>query len=275
MPELPEVETVVRELRAAGLPGRRILRARTSWAGVVDRPAARAFRRRLRGARIESVTRRAKYIVFRLSTGDALLAHLRMTGRFSLDPARSPRDAHERAAFELDDGRELRFSDTRKFGRFHLTADPGGVLDALGPEPLDRAFTAGRLRALLAGRRAMLKPLLLNQAFLAGLGNIYADEALWDAGLGPRRHAHTLRAEESKRLYRAIRRVLRRGVRNMGTTLGRGLTAYRRVRGQSGANRSRLRVFRRTGLPCPRCGEPIRRIVVSQRSTHFCPRCQG
>ena len=274
MPELPEVETIVRELRDGGLEGRRVERVTVSWARTVARPALSTFRRRMRGATIETITRRGKFLVFGLSTADTLLVHLRMTGKFSLPLADVPRSRHDHVIFGLDDGRELRFSDTRKFGRFSLVRDPADVLGALGPEPLDAAFSLRVFRARLSGRRGLLKPLLLNQAFLVGLGNIYVDEALWDARLHPQQAAQSLTSDDQARLYRAIRKVLRRGIRSMGTTLEQGLTAYRRVGGQYGSNREKLRVFRRTGRPCFRCDAPIERLVVGQRSTHICPTCQ-
>jgi formamidopyrimidine-DNA glycosylase len=274
MPELPEVETVVRELRDAGLVGRRVEHVRVAWPRTVAQPSVATFRRRLRGACFTGLSRRGKYLVFGLSIPETLLVHLRMTGHFAMPDRAVPHSPHEHIVLGLDDGRDLRFNDTRKFGRFSLRRDPDAVLGKLGPEPLDRTFRLGVFRARIAARRGMLKPLLLNQSFLAGMGNIYVDEALWDAQLHPRRRAETLTADGQARLYGAIRKVLRRGIRSLGTTLEDGLTAYRRVGGQYGSNREKLRVFRRTGQPCPRCGEPIQRIVVSQRSTHVCPRCQ-
>jgi formamidopyrimidine-DNA glycosylase len=174
----------------------------------------------------------------------------------------------------FDDGRELRYRDTRKFGRWRLVRDPAQHLAHLGPEPLSPAFSAARLREALHGRKGMLKPLLLNQSVVAGLGNIYVDEALWDAALHPRQPADTLGADDVRRLHAAIRRVLRRGVRAGGTTLGRGKTNFRGLGERRGRNQRALRVFRRTGQDCPRCGATIERMLVGQRSTHLCPRCQ-
>jgi formamidopyrimidine-DNA glycosylase len=235
---------------------------------------APAFCRQLRGQVIRSLGRRGKYIVAGLSGSGTLLIHLRMTGQFRLAPANLPREKHEHIALELDDGRELRFRDTRKFGRWRLTGDPARFLGHLGPEPLSRGFTAGGFGRILRHRAGMLKPLLLNQGTVAGLGNIYVDEALWEARLHPRRSAATLRAADIRRLHAAIRAVLRRGVRARGTTLGVGWTNFRGLNERSGANQVTLRVFRRTGEPCRRCGTRIERIVVGQRSTHLCPRCQ-
>jgi formamidopyrimidine-DNA glycosylase len=198
-----------------------------------------------------------------------MLVHLRMTGRFRFAAPRSRYAKHEHIALQLDDGRQLRFHDTRKFGRFYLPADPNARLAILGPEPLDANFTARRLGRLLDGRRRQLKPLLLDQRFIAGLGNIYVDEALWDAGLHPERTADSLEPADVRRLHRAIRKVLRRGLKNLGTTLGTGATTFYSLAQNRGRNKDQLKVFRRTGAPCPCCRQPIERLIVGQRSTHI------
>ena len=274
MPELPEVETVVRDLRAAGLPGCAIDRAHVHWPRTIEGMAPARFRAAVRGRRIEAVSRRAKFIVLTLSGGKTLLVHLRMTGRLLFAPAGAPRAVHEHVVLALDDGRELRFQDSRKFGRWTLLDDPAERLGALGPEPLSDAFTPAACARLLGAHARMLKPLLLDQRVIAGLGNIYVDEALWDARLHPCRSSRDLTRAEAVRLRTAIRRVLRRGVRAMGTTLGAGTTNFYSVAGRRGRNQDGLRVFRRAGEPCPRCATPIARLVVAQRSTHICPTCQ-
>jgi formamidopyrimidine-DNA glycosylase len=274
MPELPEVETVARELRAAGVVGRRIVHSRVFWPRTVAEPSARAFVRGVKGQRIASLDRRGKYLVIHLAGGSHVLVHLRMTGQLCFATGDAPRGKHEHLTLGLDDGRELRFRDTRKFGRWYLLADAETKLGALGPEPLSPKLTGRAFGRRLAARKAMLKPLLLDQAFLAGLGNIYVDEALWDAGLHPRRKSDSLREEQRRRLYRSIRKVLRRGIESMGTTLGPGLTNFRTLEGGYGNNKDNLSVFRKAGQPCPRCGTAIRRMVVAQRGTHICPRCQ-
>jgi formamidopyrimidine-DNA glycosylase len=268
MPELPEVETVVRDLVAAGLEGARITGVRIHWARTIATPSPARFQRALRGRVIQRLSRRGKFIVIHLSDGGALLVHLRMTGRLLLA---SP-GPHDRVVFALSDGRELRFADPRKFGRIWLADDPATVLASLGPEPL--AITPADFRRRLADRTRALKPLLLDQSFLAGIGNIYADEALWAAQLHPLRKSDTLDAPQADRLLRAIRTVLRRGIRNLGTSLGHGKTNFRLPRGESGRNREHLRAYGQTGLPCPRCTTPIARILVAQRATHLCPACQ-
>ncbi|MFA5043499.1 MAG: bifunctional DNA-formamidopyrimidine glycosylase/DNA-(apurinic or apyrimidinic site) lyase [Kiritimatiellia bacterium] len=274
MPELPEVETVVCELRAGGLVGRVIDQARVFWKPLIAPLQPSVFAARLKGRRVQSIRRRAKYIVLALSDGDTLLIHLRMTGQLSLAHARAPRDRHQHIVLRLDDGRELRYRDTRKFGRWRLTRAPEAILGRLGPEPLSEHFDLKEFVGRLCARRRQLKPLLLDQTFIAGIGNIYADEALWTARLHPGRVAATLSAAEARRLHGAIRHVLRRGIRNRGTTLGDGQSNFKRPGGKRGRNQEGLNVFRRTGRPCLRCGQPIRRIVIGQRATHLCSHCQ-
>ena len=234
----------------------------------------RAFAARLKGRRIQSIQRRAKYIVISLADGNTLLIHLRMTGQLSLAHKSAPRDRHQHIVLRLDDGRDLRYRDTRKFGRWLLTRAPEGILGRLGPEPLSEHFEQKAFISQLRARRRQLKPLLLDQTFLAGIGNIYADEALWAARLHPGRVASSLSATEARRLYVAIRRVLRRGIRNQGTTLGSAQSNFQRPGGKRGRNQAGLKVFRRTRLPCLRCGTAIRRMTIGQRATHFCPACQ-
>jgi len=272
MPELPEVQTIVNDLINAGLQGAAITSAQVHWPRSVAGMSAAAFTRRLKGAVIGSIRRRAKYIVFDLGPDKVLLLHLRMSGRLRLTDSGTAADRHEHVCIAFADGRELRLHDTRKFARWHLASDEK-ILAALGPEPLSAEFTPARLRSMLAKKR-MLKPLLLDQRVIAGLGNIYVDEALWEAGLHPCRKACTLSQGELKKLFAAIPRVLKRGLRNMGTTLGTGEANFLSVAGRRGDNRQQLRVFRRTGLPCPRCGAAIERIKIGQRSTHICPSCQ-
>jgi formamidopyrimidine-DNA glycosylase len=272
MPELPEVETVVRELRKAGLIGRRIVRAQALWAKAVAAPASARFAREIRGREIRSLSRRGKFIVAELSGDRALLIHLRMSGHLDVAPAGFRPRRHDRVVWTLDDGRQLRFEDTRKFGRIWLVRDPAQILGHLGPEPLGispAVFAAG-----LAARARQLKPLLLDQTFLAGVGNIYSDEALWAACLHPRRRSDTLSAAQAAALLAAIQAALRQGIRNLGTTFGNGNTHFVLPRGDRGRNQEQLRAYGQTGAPCPRCGTPIRRILVGQRATHLCPACQ-
>lgn len=275
MPELPEVQTIVDDLIAAGLPGTRILRARVNWSRTVAGEGVEDFCDQIQGRTFIGLTRRAKYLVFHLSGGFTLIVHLRMSGRFEWGDAHASPGSHQHVMLDLEDGRCLIYHDTRKFGRFYLTRTPEKVLGALGPEPLDRRFSAKAFAAMLVGRRRQMKPLLLDQRFIAGLGNIYVDEALWRAKIHPMRSSHTLSTREVIALHRAIRWALRRGLRNGGTALGKGMGNFQSARSGRGGNASALQVFRRTGQPCPRCRHTIRKIVVGQRSTHLCNTCQS
>ncbi len=274
MPELPEVETVVRGLRVAGIEGARIRDALVRWPKTVAGTTPAAFARALRGRVIRRLTRLAKYIVAELDSHRHVLIHLRMTGQFRIEPPGTPPDPHDRLVLILADGRQVHFHDTRKFGRFRLVDDPTRHLAALGPEPLEDDFTPAVLRRQLAGKRRMIKPLLLDQTCVAGIGNIYADESLWLARIHPTRRADTLTQPETVRLHGAIRAVLTKAVAAEGTTLGHGATNFYSVAGRRGRNADALQVFRRTGEPCPRCGHVITRLVVGQRGTHICPCCQ-
>ena len=271
MPELPEVETLARDLRPL-LVGAKFADVEVRWPRTVALPAAEEFARQLPGHEILDVGRRAKFLLLSLSGPCYLLIHLRMSGQVRVEPGTTLPDNHVRLIFHLADGRQLIFSDTRKFGRVYLLDDPSIVLGHLGPEPLADDFTVDAFADLLSRRKGALKPLLLNQRFLAGLGNIYTDEALFVAGLHPLRKADTLSGGEVRRLYAAIRQVLQRAIGNRGTTLADG--RYRDAQGQPGHNRESLLVYHRQGEPCLRCGTPIQRIVVAGRGTHFCPTCQ-
>lgn len=280
MPELPEVETVARELRPY-LVGATIAGARCSWARTLRTHAPEAFAAALAGRRVEAVGRRAKLVIIELSGEVALTIHLKMTGGLFVVPADVAEDPYVRLVLELADGRELRFRDIRKFGRVglyprdpatgELVTEPGGaaVFAGHGPEPLEEAFTLRAFRGRLRSRTGRLKPLLLDQAFIAGVGNIYADEALWAAKLHPLRSAATLRRPDERRLHGAIRAILAEAVEHRGSSID----DYTAPDGD-GQMQERLNVYQRTGRPCPRCGRPIRRVVIGARATHFCSWCQ-
>jgi formamidopyrimidine-DNA glycosylase len=271
MPELPEVETVVRDLRPH-LVGRKIASAQVRWKKTIATPSAREFEKTIRGSKITAITRRAKYLIFHLRSVRNvryLLVHLRMTGGFHLDSPKTPRDKHMHVVLKLNDGYELRFRDTRKFGRMWLVDDPQKVVGQLGPEPLE--ISPREFHALFEKRRGYLKPVLLDQTFIAGIGNIYADESLWYAKLHPLCRAESLTRAERARLYRAIRHVLARAIAVGGTSID---VMYKRVNGMSGGFQDSLRAFDRAERPCRRCGTPIVKTVVGQRGTHFCPTCQ-
>src|SRR5688500_10290660 len=295
MPELPEVETVARDLQR-WMAGATIREATVHWDRTVRHPQPpERFAAEIAGAVIRRVTRRAKTVLLHLVDGRVMTVALRMTGALLVTPPGTPADPYDRVVFHLEDGRELRYRDVRKFGRIGLW--PGGGLRSIGagrgprskrvaeggrtyrigevfsghgPEPLQRSFTSRRFAERLGPRSAKLKSLLLDQTFIAGVGNIYADEALWRARLHPLRAADTLDAGEVRRLHRSVRQVLRQAIANRGSSF----SDYVGADGQPGQNAERLAVYRRTEQPCYRCGRRIERIVVGQRSTHFCPHCQ-
>lgn len=273
MPELPEVETVRRSL-LPHVVGRRIRGLRLGdFPGVLGGDSPELVAARITGREVAAVERRAKYLLFGLDDDSTLLTHLRMTGQLSVVPHANPRLRFERVAIELDDGNDLRFADQRKFGRvLHLLPDDISALDRrLGPEPLSATFTAETLAASLARRSGKLKSILLDQALVAGLGNIYVDEALFRARLHPARSAHGLTSEEVRRLHRAIRAVLRDSLNHRGTTF----SSFQDANGEAGGYGAVLSVYGRGGVGrCPRCRRALAKIVVGGRGTHFCPHCQ-
>ena len=274
MPELPEVQTVVNDLKSAGLIGATIIGAQVFWPRTISGLSPTIFCRRLKQQALTDIRRRGKYIVFNLSGKDHMLIHLRMTGRLHWVTAGQPRSKHEHVILKFQNQQQLRFHDTRKFGRLYLVQDPQAILNKLGPEPLASNFTAQVMTERINSRKRLLKPLLLDQSFIAGLGNIYVDEALWEAGIHPRRIGSSLSKTETRLLHSAIIKVLQRGLQNLGTTLGSGKPNFYSIAQNKGRNRDQLMVFRRTGFPCPRCHSIVERIVVGQRSTHICPECQ-
>ena len=273
MPELPEVETVVRSLRPV-LEGRTVVEATVRWAKTVG-GQPRAFAPRVVGARLGRVDRRGKFLLFPLERDGApagwLVGHLRMTGRFQVRERHERPDLHERLRLDLDDGRTLAFDDPRKFGRIVFARQAEDVTGSLGPEPLGDAFGAAWLAAALRARHRLLKPLLLDQTFVAGLGNIYVDESLHRAGLHPLVSAHRVAEDAAARLAAAIREVLVGAIEREGSSFD---AFYRTPEGRPGAYQDELRVYGRAGEPCLACATPIRRLVVGQRGTHVCPRCQ-
>lgn len=270
MPELPEVETIARALRQGGregptVVGRTIAEAEFLWPRMLQAMDPLTAVERLRGQRTCDVSRRAKWLILSLSQ-DTLLLHLRMSGDLRVLPAGTPPAPHDRFTLSFEDGWRLAFNDARKFGRIILTSDPQTALANLGPEPLSAAFSAEELYRKLQGSHRQVKPLLMDQSFLAGLGNIYTDEALHLAGIHPLRAADTLKADEAARLWAAIRTVLQAGIERNGASID---WVYR-----GGDFQNDFNVYGRTGQPCKTCGQPIQRLVVGQRGTHICPHCQ-
>lgn len=273
MPELPEVETVARLIRPR-LEGRRIRGGWVGWERSLGGMEPEAFLAAVEGTRVARVWRRAKQVVVDLERrgrpAGHLLVHLRMTGRLQVDPAGSDPGPYARVGLELDRG-VLHFIDVRKFGRFLFREDPSEVLAGLGPEPLGEEFTAAWLGSELRRRRRLLKPLLLDQAFLAGLGNIYVDEALHAARLHPLQRSDRVRPERVRALWAAIRATLEAAIEREGSSFD---TFYRTPEGRPGSYQHQFQVYGRQGRPCRTCGATVQRIVVGQRGTHLCPRCQ-
>ncbi len=280
MPELPEVETVCRGLRPK-LEGRRLTR-------VLQRrpdlrfPLPEAFVERLEGRRVSRIDRRAKYILMHLDSGEVLLCHLGMSGRMLLMNGETrPLDRHDHVVFFTEDGGEIRFNDARRFGMMDLVAPEGlarhRLLKDLGPEPLSNAFNGPELAARLKGRRSPIKAALLDQKVVAGLGNIYVSEALFFAGISPRRHAYTVQGARAERLAAAVRQVLNAAIAAGGSSL----RDYVQTDGELGYFQHHWAVYDRAGEPCPGCdcgaatlssgNGGIRRIVQSNRATFYCP----
>jgi formamidopyrimidine-DNA glycosylase len=271
VPELPEVETVRSQL-ARALAGRRFEDVRIYDARLTRPEDPDAVAAELIGERVADVRRRGKYLIFAFSSGRHLLVHLRMSGGFQRPVADGP-DPHRRAVVTLDDGSDIAYRDIRRFGTW-LLLEPG-ELDTylaarIGGEPLDDAFTTAALARALEGRRAPIKAALLDQRAAAGIGNIYADEALWRAKIHPLRPAGDMERHEVAALRKGIRKALELGIERQGTTF----STYRDVGGRRGRGQTALRVYGREGEPCERCGTPIEKTRVAGRGTWFCARCQ-
>jgi formamidopyrimidine-DNA glycosylase len=278
MPELPEVETVRRGLMPR-LVGRRVVQLQQRRPDLrVPLPAK--FAARVEGRMVTGIDRRAKYLLIRLDDGQTLIVHLGMSGRMTLHDAESaashPLGRHDHVVFGMDDGWQVRFNDARRFGLMVLVADEAVArhkyFKSLGPEPLDDAFTGDVLATRLAGRRTPIKAALLDQKTLVGVGNIYACEALFLAGISPRRSAHTIKGERAGRLVEAIKLVLSRSIQDGGSTL----RDHVQPGGELGYFQTRFNVYDRTGIACPTrdCGQTVRRLVQAGRSTFYCARCQ-
>ena len=264
MPELPEVETIIRSLRPA-LLGKQILSTNLLWNRTLVVPSPALFQKSIRDQQIQDIFRRAKFLQIKLSTYH-LIIHLRMSGELLVVLGGYQPGKHDRLLLKLTDDRTLVFSDPRKFGRVWLVDDPAEIFQNLGPEPLSDEFTTAWLQAALSTQHRQLKPLLLDQSFLAGLGNIYTDEALHMARLHPLTPSDAVTREEAEILRMSIRAVLEEGILHNGASID---WVYR-----GGDFQNHFRVYGRQGKPCPVCGTTIERIVVGQRGTHICPTCQ-
>lgn len=274
MPELPEVETVKRSL-IPFLQGVRIEKAEILFAKIIKYPEPNQFRAKIKGKKIVDLKRRGKYLLFFLEEDLTLVIHLRMTGQLTLCKQDVPVSKHTHLIFSLSSEEELRFTDVRKFGLIYLvpTGEWEGIkgLWSLGHEPLADDFTFEVFRELLADKKGKLKPFLLDQRKIAGIGNIYADEILFAAGLHPLREIQTLKPAELKKLYRTIRSILEESIKNRGTSI----QDYVDGRGEKGSFQERLKVYGRKGEACLNCGTQLQRIIVTGRGTVICPLCQG
>jgi formamidopyrimidine-DNA glycosylase len=272
MPELPEVETVARSL-APQVVGRKITAiSKFDWERMVETPDSTRFRDLIIGRHILGVGRRAKWVLLQLDAGWIMAIHLRMSGNLLVCATHDLPSVHVHLALQLDNGRQIFFDDQRKFGRVRLLDDEGMARldEAHGPEPLDEQFTAAALFRILSKRQARIKPLLLDQHVIAGLGNIYVSEALWIARIHPLRTATRISEHETQALYQAIRDVLNQAIAHEGSSLRN----YRNSYGRRGQNQEHFLVYDRSNQPCLRCGTAIERLVVAQRSTFICPVCQ-
>jgi formamidopyrimidine-DNA glycosylase len=271
MPELPEVETIKEDLREL-VAGSEIERARVLDASLVEQPSAEEFVGRLEGVRITGARRRAKHLIMELGSGDSLVLQLKIGGQLLLVPPVEEPETALMLVLDLDGDRRLFLRDETGFTRARLldTDELEERLSPLGPEPFDEEFDAGFLQRAIGSRRAQIKPLLLDQKVVSGIGNIYADEILYDARLHPRRKANTLSEDDWEALYSAIRSNLVAGVEHRGTTV----RLYKDVLDRPGEHQNYLRVFEKQGQPCPGCEGEVVREKVSGRPSHFCPACQ-
>jgi formamidopyrimidine-DNA glycosylase len=267
MPELPEVETIKNEL-SPWVVGQSFTKIDIADARLVSGGSAQKVRRGLVGQRVENLERRGKYLIFHLSNGRSLIMHLRMTGSLLLNPKEVNR--YVRAVFGLSNGQRFIFSDRRRLGVMWLVDDAATVIGKLGPEPLDRGFTADVLRQRLGRHRIPIKAALLDQHVVAGIGNMYADEALFAARIHPLRKANSLSPEEVQSLHNSIREVLKAAIGNKGASVD----SYVRPDGELGTAHFDFKVAHKGGERCPVCGGAIERIAVQGRGTYFCPRCQ-
>ncbi|GMA47044.1 DNA-formamidopyrimidine glycosylase [Tetragenococcus muriaticus] len=274
MPELPEVETVRKGLLHL-VQDKRINEVIVRWPKIVEVPTIDEFCQNLIGERIETVQRRGKFLLFKLTHFD-LISHLRMEGKYEYFPEEelSPIDKHTHVIFKFTDGSQLHYNDVRKFGRMVLVGKNQGFLykgiQQLGPEPTREDFDLTKFITNLQKSTSLIKPLLLNQKVVVGLGNIYTDEALWTAKIHPQQPASTLTHRQITKLHQSIIEILAKAVNAGGTTV----RSYKNALGEAGAFQMGLNVYGKMNEPCPRCETPIVKIKVGQRGTHFCPYCQ-
>jgi formamidopyrimidine-DNA glycosylase len=269
LPELPEVETVKNEL-APHIIGRKITDVILLWPGLVKEPSPEEFRFRIIGQKITGITRRGKYLLISLSSGDSLIVHLKMTGSLLVQPDSTEPPRYARAIFHLDNDTDVVFRDPRKFGVLRLVKDKESVIGKLGPEPFDEKFTPKLLGDILLKRKAPIKALLTDQNLIAGIGSMYADEVLFATKIHPTRPGDSLTEKELRALHKEIRRILSEGIKNKGASVD----TYYRPDGSRGTAHMQFKVAHHFKEPCHTCGTPIERIRVRGRGSYFCPKCQ-
>jgi len=269
MPELPEVETIKNEL-APHIIGHKLTGMTLLWEGLLRQPSLAELRQRITGKQITGISRHGKYLVLSLGGDDLLVMHMKMTGSLLVGHNSMEAPKYTRAVIHLDNDTSIFFVDPRKFGAMWLTQDRNSVLNKLGPEPLEPGFTPQFLAGLLKNRTAPVKALILDQSLIAGIGNMYADEALFAAGIHPLRPGGSLSREEAERLTAAIKQVLRSAIRNKGASI----VNYFRPSGETGTAHFEFKVAHGRRKTCHKCGTPIERITVRNRGSYFCPRCQ-
>ena len=272
MPELPEVETVVRDLNRLKVIGKTIKEVEVNWEKTISPLSAVEFKSKLIGKNFSALERKGKYLVFSVNDGQTLLIHLRMSGSLYIRNKGEKVSNYERLVICFDD-EVLAFHDPRKFGRALLTKEPSTVLNKLGLEPFNAELTGETFYKMLHSKKKVLKALLLDQSFIAGIGNIYADEILFDSKLNPLRLSDSLTKDESLTLLKSMRKLLSNAIENRGTSLGDGLSNFKSD-GLRGNYYTHLAVFKKDGQKCPNCSAPIEKIKVAQRTTHYCPTCQ-
>ena len=271
MPELPEVETIRRDLEKE-VKNKKIKEVIIKERKLVKSPSLREFKKGLEGRKLTAFARRGKFLIISLDSKKKLIIHLRLTGVLIHCSQTTPPFDYTHVVFVFSDKSHLRFTDLRKFGELHLVnnAEELQEIRELGHEPLGKEFTLSLFREMLAGKKTRIKPLLLDQKFLAGVGNIYASESLYKARIKPQRAASALTKKEVGKLYQSLQEILKKAIKERGSSV----SSYRDIEGKKGGYEARLKVYGRKGKSCPRCGKPIKRISLGGRGTFFCPNCQ-